>query len=64
MHRPAKRLDLEGAIESGGRGREHRAHGDRVIIAGAGRWGTTAFHGHQQITLSNGQEIVIRIMVR
>ena len=77
-----EKVDVEGAIESGGRGRtgiEHTAIGAGAgallggifgggkgagigsIIGGAGGLGTTAFHGHQKITLSSGQEMLIRI---
>ena len=83
-HAPSgEKVDVEGAIESGGRGRKSIEHS--VIGAGAGallggifgggkgagigshRWRrrragrTTAFHGHQKITLSSGQEMMIRI---
>jgi uncharacterized protein YcfJ len=34
------------------------------IAGGAGGLGTTAFHGHQKITLSSGQEMMIRITGR
>lgn len=82
-HAPSgEKVDVEGAIESGGRGRksvEHTAIGAGAgallggifgggkgagigsIIGGAGGLGTTAFHGHQKITLSGGQEMLIRI---
>jgi hypothetical protein len=82
-HAPSgEKVDVEGAIESGGRGRksvEHTALGAGAgallggifgggkgagigsIIGGAGGLGTTAFHGHQKITLSSGQEMLIRI---
>jgi hypothetical protein len=82
-HAPSgEKVDVEGAIESGGRGRksvEHTAIGAGAgallggifgggkgagigsIIGGAGGLGTTAFHGHQKITLSSGQEMLIRI---
>ena len=77
-----EKVDVEGAIESGSRGRksvEHTAIGAGAgallggifgggncagigsIIGGAGSLGTTAFHGHQKITLHSGQEILIRI---
>ena len=80
-----EKVDVEGAIESGGRGRkgiEHTAIGAGAgallggifgggkgagigsIIGGAGGLGTTAFHGHQKITLSSGQEMLIRIIGR
>jgi hypothetical protein len=85
-HAPSgEKLDVEGAIESGGRGRksiEHTAIGAGAgallggifgggkgagigsIIGGAGGLGTTAFHGRQKITLSSGQEMLIRITGR
>lgn len=85
-HAPSgEKVDVEGAIESGGRGRktiEHTAIGAGAgallggifgggkgagigsIIGGAGGLGTTAFHGRQKITLSNGQEMLIRIIGR
>ena len=85
-HAPSgEKVDVEGAIESGGRGRksiEHTAIGagagallDGIfgggkgagigsIIGGAGGLGTTAFHGRQKITLSSGQEMLIRITGR
>lgn len=85
-HAPSgEKVDVEGAIESGGRGRksiEHsvigagagallggifgggKAAGIGSIIGGAGGLGTTAFHGHQKITLSSGQEMMIRITGR
>ena len=77
--------DVEGAIESGGRGRksvEHTAIGAGAgallggifgggkgagigsVIGGVGGLGTTAFHGHQKITLSSGQEMLIRVTNR
>jgi hypothetical protein len=80
-----EKVDVEGAIESGGRGRksiEHTAIGAGAgallggifgggkgagigsIIGGTGGLGTTAFHGHQKITLSSGQEMLIRITGR
>ena len=34
------------------------------VIGGAGGLGTTAFHGRQKITLSSGQEMLIRITRR
>jgi len=76
---------VEGAIESGGRGRTSVAHtaigagagallggifgggkgaGIGSVVGGAGGLGTTAFHGHQKITLSSGQEMLIRITGR
>ena len=82
-HAPSgEKVDVEGAIESGGRGRKSAEHtiigagagallggifgggkgaGIGSIIGGAGGLGTTAFHGHQKITLSSGQEMLIRI---
>lgn len=82
-HAPSgEKADVEGAIESGGRGRksiEHTAIGAGAgallggifgggkgvgigsIIGGAGGLGTTAFHGHQKITLGSGQEMLIRM---
>jgi hypothetical protein len=85
-HAPSgEKVDVEGAIESGGRGRtslEHTAIGAGAgallggifgggkgagigsIIGGAGGLGTTAFHGHQKITLNSGQEMLIRITGR
>jgi len=85
-HAPSgEKVDVEGAIESGGRGRksiEHTAIGAGAgallggifgggkgagigsIVGGAGGLGTTAFHGHQKITLSSGQEMLIRITAR
>ena len=85
-HAPSgEKVDVEGAIESSGRGRksvEHTAIGAGAgallggifgggkgagigsIIGGVGGLGTTAFHGHQKITLDSGQEILIRITGR
>jgi len=85
-HAPSgEKVDVEGAIESGGRGRTSIVHtaigagagallggifgggkgaGIGSIIGGAGGLGTTAFHGHQKITLSSGQEMLIRIIGR
>jgi hypothetical protein len=85
-HAPSgEKVDVEGAIESGGRGRksiEHtiigagagallggifgggRGAGIGSIFGGAGGLGTTAFHGHQKITLISGQEMLIRITGR
>ena len=85
-HAPSgEKVDVEGAIESGGRGRKSIEHtvigagagallggifgggegaGIGSIIGGAGGLGTTAFHGHQKITLSSGQEMLIRITGR
>jgi hypothetical protein len=85
-HAPSgEKVDVEGAIESGGRGRTSIEHavigagagallggifgggkgaGIGSVIGGAGGLGTTAFHGHQKITLSSGQEMLIRITGR
>ena len=85
-HAPSgEKVDVEGAIESGGRGRksiEHTAIGGGAgallggifgggkgaglgsIIGGVGGLGTTAFHGHQKITLNSGQEMLIRVTGR
>jgi hypothetical protein len=85
-HAPSgEKVDVEGAIESDGRGRksvEHTAIGAGAgallggifgggkgagigsVIGGVGGLGTTAFHGHQKITLSSGQEMLIRITGR
>jgi len=85
-HAPSgEKVDVEGAIESGGRGRKSIEHsvigagagallggifgggkgaGIGSIIGGAGGLGTTAFHGHQKITLSSGQEMMIRMTGR
>jgi hypothetical protein len=85
-HAPSgEKVDVEGAIESGGRGRktiEHTAIGAGAgallggifgggkgagigsIVGGAAGLGTTAFHGHQKITLSSGQEMLIRVTGR
>jgi len=85
-HAPSgEKVDVEGAIESGGRGRksvEHTAIGAGAgallggifgggkgagigsVVGGAGGLGTTAFHGHQKITLNGGQEMLIRITGR
>jgi hypothetical protein len=82
-HAPSgEKVDVEGAIESGGRGRktvEHTAIGAGAgallggifgggkgagigsIIGGVGGLGTTAFHGHQKITLNSGQQVLIRV---
>ena len=82
-HAPSgEKVDVEGAIESGGRGRTSIEHtvlgagagallggifgggkgaGIGSVIGGAGGLGTTAFHGRQKITLSSGQEMLIRI---
>jgi hypothetical protein len=32
-----------------------------AVVDGVGGLGTIAFHGHQKITLSSGQEMMIRI---
>jgi len=85
-HAPSgEKVGVEGAIESGGRGRktiEHTAIGAGAgallggifgggkgagigsIVGGVGGLGTTAFHGRQKITLSSGQEVLIRITGR
>ena len=85
-HAPSgEKVDVEGAIESGGRGRktiEHTAIGAGAgallggifgggkgagigsIIGGVGGLGTTAFHGHQKITLDSGQEMLLRVTGR
>jgi hypothetical protein len=85
-HAPSgEKVDVEGAIESGGRGRKTITHtvvgagagallggifgggkgaGIGSVIGGAGGLGTTALHGHQKITLSSGQEMLIRITGR
>ena len=85
-HAPSgEKVDVEGAIESGGRGRksvEHTAIGAGAgallggifgggkgagigsIIGGVGGLGTTAFHGHQKITLDSGPEMLIRVTGR
>ncbi len=83
-HAPSgEKVDVEGAIESNGRGRKSTEHtiigagallggifgggegaGAGSIVGGAGGLGTTAFHGHQKITLSGGQEMMIRITGR
>jgi len=47
---------LLGGIFGGGKGA-----GIGSVIGGAGGLGTTAFHGHQKITLNSGQEMMIRI---
>lgn len=81
-HAPSgEKVDVEGAIESGGRGRKTAEHtgigagagallggifgggkgaGIGAIVGGVGGLGTTAFHGHQKITLNSGQELLIR----
>jgi hypothetical protein len=82
-HAPSgEKVDVEGAVESGGRGRKSIGHtvigagagallggifgggkgaGIGSIVGGADGLGTTAFHGNQEITLSSGQEMLIRI---
>jgi hypothetical protein len=50
---------LLGGIFGGGKGA-----GIGSIIGGVGGLGTTAFHGHQKITLSSGQEMMIRVTRR
>jgi hypothetical protein len=47
---------LLGGIFGGGKGA-----GIGSIVGGAAGLGTTAFHGHQKITLNTGQEMMIRI---
>jgi hypothetical protein len=81
-HAPSgEKLDVEGAIESGGRTRTTIVHtaigagagallggifgggkgaGIGSVVGGAGGLGTTAFHGHQKITLNSGLEMLIR----
>jgi hypothetical protein len=85
-HAPSgEKVDVEGAIESGGRGRKTIEHtiigagagallggifaggkgaGIGSVIGGAGGLGTTAFHGHQKITLNSGLEMLIRVTGR
>jgi len=85
-HAPSgEKVDVEGAIESGGRGRKTITHtaigagagallgglfgggkgaGIGSVIGGVGGLGTTAFHGHQKITLNSGQELLIRVTGR
>jgi hypothetical protein len=85
-HAPSgEKVDVEGAIESGGRGRKTIEHtvigagagallggifgggkgaGIGSVIGGAGGLGTTAFRGRQKITLSSGQELLIRVTGR
>jgi len=50
---------LLGGIFGGGKGA-----GIGSIVGGVGGLGTTAFHGHQKITLSSGQEMLIRVTGR
>jgi hypothetical protein len=50
---------LLGGIFGGGKGA-----GIGSIVGGVGGLGTTAFHGHQKITLGSGQEMLIRITGR
>lgn len=50
---------LLGGIFGGGKGA-----GIGSITGGAGGLGSTAFHGHQKITLTSGQEMLIRITGR
>jgi hypothetical protein len=50
---------LLGGIFGGGKGA-----GIGSILGGVGGLGTTAFHGHQKITLESGQEMLIRIIGR
>jgi hypothetical protein len=85
-HAPSgEKVDVEGAIESGGRGRKTIEHtvigagagallggifgggkgaGIGSVIGGVGGLGTTAFHGHQKITLNSGLQMLIRITGR
>lgn len=85
-HAPSgEKVDVEGAIESAGRGRTSVVHtaigagagallggifgggkgaGIGSIVGGGAGLGTTAFHGHQKITLSSGQEMLVRITGR
>ena len=85
-HAPSgEKVDVEGAIESGGRGRktvEHTAIGAGAgallggifgggkgagigsVVGGVGGLGTTAFKGHQKITLNSGLEMLIRTTAR
>src|ERR1700719_2219033 len=85
-HAPSgEKVDVEGAVESGGRGRKTIEHtvigagagallggifgggkgaGIGSVIGGVGGLGTTPFHGRQKITLSSGQEMLIRITGR
>jgi len=82
-HAPSgEKVDVEGAIESDGRGRKTITHtvigagagallggifgggkgaGIGSVVGGAGGLGTTAFHGRQKITLTTGQEMLIRV---
>jgi hypothetical protein len=76
-----EKVDVEGAIQSGGRGRTSVIHtaigagagallggifgggkgaGIGSVVGGAGGLGTTAFHGHQKVTLNSGLEMLIR----
>jgi len=50
---------LLGGIFGGGKGA-----GIGSVVGGAGGLGTTAFHGHQKITLRSGLEMLIRITGR
>ena len=80
-----EKVDVEGAIESGGSGRKSIVHtvigagagallggifgggkgaGIGSVVGGAGGLGSTAFHGHQKITLTSGQEMLIRVTGR
>jgi hypothetical protein len=85
-HAPSgEKVDVEGAIESSGRGRktvEHTAIGAGAgallggifgggkgagigsVVGGVGGLGTTAFKGHQKITLNSGLEMLIRTTAR
>src|SRR6201988_3571641 len=80
-----EKVDVEGAIESGGRGRKSIEHtaigaGAGALLGGifgggkgagvgsggggAGGLAPPSFHGRQKITLSSGQEMMIRITAR
>ena len=80
-HAPSgDKVDVEGAIQSGGRGRKTIKHtaigagagallgaifggrgaGIGSVVGGVGGLGTTAFKGHQKITLYSGLEMLIR----
>jgi hypothetical protein len=85
-HAPSgEKVDVEGAIESGGRGRKTventaigagagallggifgggKGAGIGSVIGGVGGLGTTAFRGHQKITLNSGLEMLIRTTAR
>lgn len=85
-HAPSgEKVDVEGAIQSGGRGRKTVEHtgigagagallggifgggkgaGIGSVVGGLGGLGTTAFRGHQKITLDSGLEMLIRTTAR